>query len=65
MKSSITISRHGDSWVADFSHADNASAVYRLFGTYTLPTGFRAAAWGEVVQLELERSNPGHEIVIA
>jgi hypothetical protein len=55
----ITIERTPAGWAADFRLAPDGEAVWRLFGTYVIPTAFTGQAGAEYVKRELEVLNPG------
>ena len=58
----ITIQKTATGWTATF-HGD--LDVFKLFGTYTLPTAFTAQASAEMVKAELMKKNPGCTIQVA
>ena len=63
-KPTIEIFLTNNTWHADMSHADDAEGIKKLFGTYVLPTPFTAKTEVANVAQELERKNPGHEILV-
>lgn len=63
MERIITVYRFRQCWVADFSRAENAAEVYRLFDTYVIPTPWTDQAPASAVLAGVAERNPGHIVV--
>ena len=55
----ITLTKSATGWNATF---DGDDVIYGLFGTYTIPTAFTAAAPYETVRKSIQDSNPHHMV---
>ena len=60
---SIVLRSSRDGWMAEF-YGPHADEVVRLFGTNVLPTAFTSQAEHSVVKAEIDRLNPGIEVVL-
>lgn len=60
----IRLFLNNDTWFADFSDAFNSKEIFRLFGTYEIPTAFTKVSSAAKVVHNISLLNPTQTVVI-